>query len=133
MAGGTLMADVGDFKSQVNEAASTVTIMNGVERLVLATADGPKASEAVKFASQLLDTSVLPEFLSFSPFRIRFTADGGAQLVKEGAGAVSFGKATYEDLITIINMTIDQCTDALRIRGGARAGLSAYNPPDPTI
>jgi len=127
------MANVGNFQSQVNEAASTVTIFNGTEKLVLATADGLKASEAVKFASSLLDTPVLPEFLSFSPFRVRFTADGGAQLVKEGSGAVSFTKATYEDLITIINMTIGQCTDALRIRGGARAGLSAYNPPDPTI
>ena len=127
------MADVGKFSSLVNEAASTVTIMHGTEKLVLATADGPKASEAVKFAASLLDTSVLPEFLSFSPFRVRFLADGGAQLTKEGAGAISFGKASYEDLITIINMTIAQCADALRIRGGARAGLSSYNPPDPTI
>ena len=127
------MANVGNFQSQINEAASTVTIFNGTEKLVLATADGAKASEAIKFAASLLDTSVLPEFLSFSPFRVRFTADGGAQLVKEGAGAVSFNKETYEDLITIVNMTIGQCTDALRIRGGARAGLSNYNPPDPTI
>ena len=127
------MATVGNFQSQVNEAASTVTIFNGTEKLVLATADNVKATEAVKFASTLLDTAVLPEFLSFSPFRVRFTAEGGAQLVKEGAGAVSFDKASYEDLITIINVTIDQCTDALRIRGGARAGLSSYNPPDPTI
>ena len=127
------MAAVGNFQSQVNESASTVTIVNGTEKLVLATADGPKACEAVKFASSLLDTAVLPEFLAFSPFRIRFAADGGAQLVKEGSGAVSFDKTSYEDLITIINMTIGQCTDALRIRGGARAGLSSYNPPDPTI
>lgn len=127
------MATAGDFSSQVNEAASTVTIFNGTEKLVLATADGAKASEAVKFASSLLDTSVLPEFLSFSPFRVRFSADGGAVLTKEGAGEISFGKTTYEDLITIINMTIAQCTDALRIRGGARAGLSSYNPPDPIV
>lgn len=127
------MATAGNFSSQVNEAASTVTIMNGTEKLVLATADNVKSSEAIKFAASLLDTSVLPEFLSFSPFKVRFTADGGAQLAKEGMGSVSFNKETYEDLITIINMTINQCTDALRIRGGARAGLSSYNPADPII
>ena len=127
------MTTVGPFSSQINEAASTVVIMNGAEKLVLATADNVKAAESIKFASTLLDTSVLPEFLSFSPFRIRFTAEGGAQLMKEGAGAISFNKATYEDLITIINMTIDQCSDALRIRGGARAGISSYNPADPVI
>jgi hypothetical protein len=122
-----------DFSSRINEATSTVTILNGAEKIVLATADGVKASEAVKFTSTLLDTPALPEFLSFSPFRIRFAADGGAQLIKEGFGAISFGKTNYEDLITIINTAINQCTDKLRIRGGARAGLSAYNPPDPII
>jgi len=127
------MANVGNFQSQVNEAASTVTIMNGTEKLVLATADGARVAEAIKFASTLLDTPVLPEFLSFSPFRVRFPAEGGAQLVKEGAGAISFDKDSYEDLITVVTMTIGQCSDALRIRGGARAGLSAYNTPDPTI
>ena len=127
------MANVGQFSSLVNEAASTVTIVNGAEKIVLATADGDRASQAIKFASDLLDTPVLPEFLAFSPFRIRFTADGGAALEKEGSGSVSFNKATYEDLITVVNMTIAQCSDALRIRGGARAGLSSYNPPDPII
>lgn len=127
------MATVGGFQSQVNEATSTVTVSNGTEKLVLATADGAKASEAIKFAASLLDVSALPEHITFSPFRVRFMADGGAQLVKEGAGAISFNKDSYEDLITIVNMTIAQCADALRIRGGARAGLSSYNPPDPIV
>jgi hypothetical protein len=122
-----------NFSGSINEAQSTISITTGAESLTLATADGVKASEAVKFASTLLDISALPEFLSFSPFRVRFLADGGAQLIKEGFGAISFNKETYEDLITVINSTIDQCTDKLRIRGGARAGLSSYNPPDPTI
>lgn len=127
------MATVGPFNSQVNEAASTVTIMRDSEKLTLATADGAKASEAINMGASCLDMSALPEYLPFTPFRIRFTPDGGAQLVKEGMGSVSFNKETYEDLITIINMTINQCTDALRIRGGARAGLSSYNPADPII
>lgn len=127
------MATVGEFNSQVNEAASTVSIMRGSEKLTLATADGAKASEAIKMGASCLDMSALPEYLPFTPFKVRFAADGGAALEKEGAGSVSFNKATYEDLITIVNMTIAQCTDALRIRGGARAGLSNYNPPDPTI
>jgi len=127
------MANVGEYTSQVNEAASTVTIMLRAEKLTLATADGAKASDAVNMGASCLDMSALPEYLPFTPFRVRFAADGGAALEKEGAGSVSFNKATYEDLITIINMTIGQCTDALRIRGGARAGLSNYNPPDPTI
>lgn len=127
------MATVGEYSSQVNEAASTVVIMRGAEKLTLATADGAKASEALMMSASCLDMTVLPEYLSFTPFRIRFADDGGAALEKDGAGSVSFNKATYEDLITIINMTIAQCTDALRIRGGARAGLSSYNPPDPII
>lgn len=127
------MTTVGPFSSQINEAASTVVIMNGAEKLVLATADGAKASEAIKFAAGWLDVKALPEYLPFSPFRVYFPAEGGARLVKETAGSISFNKATYEDLITIINMTIDQCSDALRIRGGARAGISSYNPADPII
>lgn len=128
------MTTVGPFSSQINEAASTVTITRDSEKLVLATADGAKASEAVNKGASCLNLKALPEYLSFSPFRVRFTPSGdGAQLEKEGQGAVSFDKASYEDLITIINMTINQCTDALRIRGGARAGLSSYNPPDPII
>lgn len=127
------MAVAGEYSSQVNEAASTVDIMRGSEKLTLATADGGQASLAINMGASCLDLPALPEYLPFTPFRIRFADDGGAALEKDGAGSISFNKATYEDLITIVIMTIAQCTDALRIRGGARAGLSSYNPPDPTI
>ena len=127
------MVNVGEYTSQVNEAASTITILLRAEKLVLATADGAKATEAIKFAAGLLDTPVLPEVLSFGLFKVRFTEDGGAHFIKENGGWVSFNKATYEDLITIINMTIGQCTDALRIRGGARAGVRMAGPGDPVI
>jgi hypothetical protein len=120
-----------DFTGSINEATSQVTISNGTEKLVLQTADGVKASEAVKFASALLDVSALPEFIAFSPFRIRFAATGGAQLTKEGQGAISFNKDNYEDLISIINTTINQCTDKLRIRGGARAGVNGTRTQEP--
>jgi hypothetical protein len=119
------------FKSSINEATSQITISDGVNSLVLQTADGVAATGAIKFASTLLDVPALPEFLAFTPFKIRFLADGGAQLVKEGRGAVSFNKDNYEDLISSISTTINQCTDKLRIRGGARPGLPSAGAGEP--
>lgn len=121
------------FKAQINEAAGSVTIFNDAEKLTLANADGTTASEAIKFASDLLSTKVLPEHISFNMFKVNFKASGGAELVKSGNGAISFDRSTYEDLISTIGTAINQCTDKLRIRGGARPGVSSYNPPDPII
>lgn len=123
---------VGPFTAAINEATSTIRVTRDKDTLLLATAEGVAAKSAVMMASSMFDVPVMPEYVSYSPFKLHFLPDGTTRLEKP-EGGVFFGKVDYEDLINIIDMAIVSCADALRIRGGARAGVKMSGPGDPII
>lgn len=126
---------VGDFQSQLNEATGAIVLLNGVEKLSIQTGEAQLAKTAIKFAANLLNSPVLPNVIRFSPFTVKFTEDGGAQLLHAGPGkgSISFNKATWEDLMKLIDMSVHRVADHLKIRGGPRAGVSSVRMPDPLI
>lgn len=123
---------VGPFTATVNEANSTILITRDTDALRLSTAEGAVAKSAVMMASGMFDVPVMPEYVAYSPFKLHFLPDGTTRLEKP-EGGVFFGKADYEDLINIIDMSVVSCADSLRIRGGARAGVKMAGPGDPII
>jgi hypothetical protein len=129
---------VGDFQSQLNEATGAIVLLNGTEKLSIQTGEAQLAKTAIKFAASLLNSPVLPNVIRFSPFTVKFTEDGGAQLLHAGVGhaggsGISFSKATWEDLMKLIDMSVHRVADYLKIRGGPRAGVSSVRMPDPLI
>ena len=123
---------VGPFTASINEANSTITITRGADKLKISTAEGTIAKNATNMAASFFDVPVMPEYVSYSPFKLHFLPDGTTRLEKP-EGGVFFGKADYEDLINIIDMSVVSCADSLRIRGGARAGVKVSGPGDPII
>ena len=123
---------VGDFTAHLNEATSAITLFNGVEKITFQTGEAQQVKNAIKFAASLLNSPVLPNVIRFSPFSVRFTEDGGAVLARE-TGGLSFSRATYEDLIKLIDMSVNRVADHLKIRGGPRPGVSSVRMPDPII
>lgn len=127
---------VGAFQAQLNEATGAITLLNGIEKLTIQTGEAQLAKTAIKFAANLLNSPVLPNVIRFSPFTVKFTEDGGAVLVHAGPGrgnGVSFTKATWEDLMKLLEMSVHRVADHLKIRGGPRAGVSSVRMPDPVI
>jgi hypothetical protein len=123
---------VGPFSATFNDATSTIVVTRGKEALKLFTGECAQAKSAVKMASSMLDVEVMPPFVSFSPFKVYFRADGSTSLGKDGT-EITFSKADYEDLISIIDMSMNACADALRIHGGARAGVRMSGPGEPVF
>lgn len=123
---------VGDFTSHLNESTGAISILNGTEKFSFHTGEATAVKQAIKFAASLLNSPVLPNVIKFTPFSVRFKDDGGAFLARE-TGGVSFSKATYEDLMKIIDMSVHRISDQLKIRGGPRAGVSSVRMPDPII
>lgn len=123
----------GVYESHINETTGTVTIKNGTQKVTFMTGEGASAKKAIKFSSTLFNVSVLPEAIRFTPFVVRFQEDGSAKFAKTGFGEVSFDKTSYEDLIALIDTSVNRIADYIRIRGGARAGISSVRMPDPLI
>ena len=123
---------VGPFTSNTNEFAGTVVITRDQDKLVLATADAVVAKQAINMAAGMFDVPVMPEYVSYSPFKLHFLPDGRTRLEKP-EGGVFFSKADYEDLVNIIDMSVVSCADSLRLQGGARAGKRGPGPGEPVI
>ena len=127
------MADItnGQYAATINEAQGTVTITDGNGSLTMFMAEGDKAKQAVAFASAMLDMEVVPPYISFTPFRIEFTES--ATYLSNPKGRVKFDKASFEALVSIIGDIVHKAADQIRIRGGARAGVSGVKTPEPVF
>ncbi len=106
--------------------------MNGTQKIAFQTGEAQVAKNAIKFSASLLNSPVLPNVVKFSPFSVQFKEDGTAFLARE-TGGISFSKANWEDLIKLIDMSVNRVADYLKIRGGPRAGVSSVRMPDPLI
>lgn len=121
---------VGPFSSTFNEAVSTIVVSRGKDSVKMYAGEVATAKTAVKMASSMFDVEVMPPFISFSPFKVLFEADGSTRFEREG-NSVVFSKADYEDLINILDISVTACADTLRLRGGARAGVRMSGPGEP--
>lgn len=121
---------VGPFSADINPQAGTIIVFREAEKLMFYTADGATAKNAVKQTSQFFNIPVMPEYVSYSPFKVHFLPSGETRLEK-AEGGVTFGRADFEDLISIIDMSVNACADILRLSGGARAGVRMPGPGEP--
>ena len=121
---------VGPFTADLNPNAGTIMLSRDKERLTFYAAEGATAKKAVAQTAQFFDVPVMPEFVSYSPFKVHFLPSGETRLEK-AEGGVTFGRADYEDLVQIIDQSIVACADTLRLQGGARAGVRMPGPGEP--
>ena len=122
----------GPFTADVNPHTSLIVLRRGSEAMSIHTGEGANAKSAISMGASLFNIPVLPEYVSFSPFKLHFLPDGATRLEKP-EGGVSFSQADYEDLIDLIQMSVVACSDTLRLSGGARAGGKMPGSPDPII
>jgi hypothetical protein len=102
--------------------------------ITYAPAEARNIIDFVVTASGMFRMKVLPDKLKASPLQIEFTAEGLCTLSREDRDeSVQFDLRTVDALIKIINLAVDKVVDGIRIQGGARAGVSTLNTPDPII
>ncbi len=123
---------LGAFSSICNAGTGTVTVFDSAGRSIeMATGECAAAMEAVAFGSSLLDVAVLPPEVHFNIFSLKFTETGNFLMGR--VGEVAFDKTNQEDLIRLIDMSLNKTMDTLRLKGGPRRGVSSLGAPDPVI
>lgn len=121
---------VGPFSADTNPQMGSIVVYRDSDKLPFYAADGATAKHAVKQTSQFFNVPVMPEYVSYSPFKVHFLPSGETRLEK-AEGGVPFSRADYEDLISIIDMSVTACMDNLRLGGGARPGVRMPGPGEP--
>lgn len=123
---------VGDFS--IGSSGGTLTIKGADSSVSLSPAEASKLIDLIDLALQASNLPAVPPKLAYTPFRVSFTEDGGMELSRiDAKGSVKFTAKTGDDLIATINIGLKRHTDELRIAGGARRGVSSFNPKDPPL
>jgi hypothetical protein len=129
------MADVelGAFTATCSIAAGSVTVTDKAgSSIELATGECAEAIQTVSHGASLLDVAVLPPKVpGYGNFDLAFTATGSFLVGLKGK--VGFDKSNQEDLIRIIDVSLNKTTDSMRLRGGPRRGVSGGSTPEPVI
>ncbi len=122
----------GHFKVELNRGHIEIT--NRAESVQFSPGEAHNASQAVSSAMRSAHFKALPPKIRVSPFDVLFSEDGTCRLQRDGSDkGCPFTFDEGDDLLRAIKLGVDKYTDQLKIRGGARPGVSSYNPPDPLI
>lgn len=123
---------VGEFS--IGNSGGMLLIKGADGNISLSPAESSKLIDLIALALQATNLPAVPPVLSYSPFEVVFNEDGDMRIGrKEGGSSVKFTATTGDDLISVVDMGLKKLADELRIKGGARGGVSSYNPRDPVI
>ena len=89
----------------------------------------------VSLALQASNLPAVPPVLNSKPFMVTFNEDETVVISRQTdpSKGLSFTANTGDALIAAINTGLKSYVDDLRIRGGARGGVSSHNPKEPII
>ncbi len=127
------MLEVGNFK--VDTLRDRIKVIRGEDSVEIMPAEASKASSVVGVAMRVSNFKVLPPEVQTTPFEVAFNESGLActlRRIGETKGC-SFDFNEGDDLLRTIEMGLNKVIDTLRIEGGAKAGASSINYPDPPI
>lgn len=122
----------GPFKVDISSNGVTL-VRDG--KLSFSPAEGDPLRKLVGMVLSMSSFKVLPPYLKSSPFEVAFSEEGSCTLSRKdrlGEGIV-FSFSEGDSLIKAIDLGTSKHSDELRIRGGPRAGVSSYDPPEPII
>jgi hypothetical protein len=89
----------------------------------------------IVLALQASNLPAVPPVLNSKPFMVSFSEDESIMISRQTdpLKGLSFTASTGDTLIAAINMGLKSHVDELRIRGGARSGVSSHNPKEPVL
>ena len=130
------MPGVGVFDVQINPQG--MVVLNRKQGLAFAPSEANAAMSAVSHVLSLEGYKVYPPKIRHKPFEIVFRQAGDEvecvirrQGEEKGGCPVTIQQA--DDLVRAIQAGVDKHQDEIRIRGGARKGVSSIKMPDPLI
>lgn len=125
----------GEFEVYVD--SKMIRVSNRKQDLTFNPGEGDSAIGCVSHVLKLERFAVYPPKVKNNPFEVIFLQAGDdvdCILRRQGEErGVPFTPSQADDLMQAINMGVCKYRDELRIRGGARAGVSTLNTPEPLI
>jgi hypothetical protein len=122
--------EIGPFTIEVE--MSNLTVRRGDARITFAPGETATATSIVGTARMMERMKVLPPKIANSPWEVLFFADGSLEWKRnDRKNGIKFTFQEADELVQAIDTALNKYADAMRIRGGPGAGVSALKIPDP--
>jgi hypothetical protein len=123
-----------DFTATIS-GGGILSVSGAKGNISFSPAETPALIDLIVLALQASNLPAVPPVLNSRPFMVTFNEDETIIISRqtEPEKGLQFTPSTGDDLIAIINIILKNYVDDLRIRGGARSGVSSHNPKEPVL
>ena len=120
---------------EVSVSGDTLLVKGANGSVSFSPAEATSFVNFVVLALQASNLPAVPPVLNSKPFMVTFTEDESMIISRQvdPSKGLHFTPNTGDNLIAAINMGLKSHVDDLRIRGGAKGGVSHHNPKEPVL
>ena len=126
---------VGDFEVITQPHGVIVRGPDGGE-LTFSCGERETLVDALNGALRFSDMKLLPPYITFTPFRVKFTASEKCKLLRlpeDASDSLEFTFAQGDDLVTAITEGVDRQVQEQSLSGGPHKMRSGHTVPDPLV